>query len=267
MPPGLPDKLEYNPGGLAVIWAPENSRDALFDGMRNRETYGTSGPRIVSRFFGGWDFPQDLCQRGDSVAHAYATGVPMGGELVDGELVDRADAKPRFLVMASQDAGVAAAPGTPLQRLQVIKGRLTENGEYHEEVIDVAGSADNGASVDTRTCQTRGQGFAQLCTVWTDDNFNPAERAYYYSRVVENPTCRWSQRICIANQVDCAKPETIGEGLEGCCAPEHRPVIQERAWSSPIWYRPAPPQAGEAIKSQASSAAGAQSNASTASAT
>jgi len=233
IPPGLPDKLEYNPGGLAVLWAQENSRDALFSAMRRKEAYGTSGPRIVSRFFGGWDYPEDLCFRGDRVARAYAEGVPMGGQLAAA-----GDGKPTFLVAASQDPGTLDKPGTPLQRLQVIKGWITGNGQHREEVIDVAGDADNGASVDLRSCETRGSGFAQLCAVWTDENFKPEQQAYYYSRVVENPTCRWSQRICNARGVNCSVPQTIGEGLEGCCAPEHRPVVQERAWSSPIWYTP-----------------------------
>ncbi|MAT93445.1 MAG: hypothetical protein CME59_12670 [Halioglobus sp.] len=235
VPPGLPDKLEYNPGGLAVVWAEENSRDALFDALRRRETYGTSGPRITSRFFAGWDYPEDLCFRPDRIERAYAGGVPMGGELngADGDA-------PRFLVLASQDPGSQAWPGMPLQRLQVIKGRLDDQGRYREQVIDVAGDPHNGATVDTRSCQPRGEGFAQLCAVWSDKDFDPQERAWYYARVVENPSCRWSQRICIANGVDCSRPETIGDGLEGCCAAEHRPVLQERAWTSPIWYNPAP---------------------------
>ena len=161
----------------------------------------------------------------------------MGGQLGAGD-GNGNGGKPTFLVAASQDPGTADKPGTALQRLQVIKGWITADGRHREKVIDVAGDAANGASVDTRSCQTGGSGFAELCTVWTDEDFKPGEQAYYYSRVVENPTCRWSQRICNAKQVDCARPETIGEGLEGCCAAEHRPVIQERAWSSPIWYTP-----------------------------
>lgn len=235
VPPGLPDKLEYNPGGLAVIWARENSRDSLFDALRNRETYGTSGPRIVSRFFGGWDYPEDLCFRKDRIATAYAEGVPMGSTLD----ASQATGKPTFFVAANQDAGTPDFPGTPLQRLQIIKGHITADGNYREQVIDVAGDRHNGATVDPRSCEPRGKGFAELCTVWTDEKFKPDESAYYYARVVENPSCRWSQRICAANRVDCANPDTIGRGLEGCCAAEHRPAIQERAWTSPIWYRPA----------------------------
>jgi hypothetical protein len=233
IPPGLPDTLNNNPGGLAVLWAQENSRDALFEALRRRETYGTSGPRIVSRFFGGWEYSAQLCSSPDMIAQAYASGVPMGGQLTGGS-----GDKPTFLVVASQDAGAAEQPGTPLQRVQIIKGWLTPSGEFQEKVVDVAGDAHNGASVDTQSCATRGKGFEALCAVWTDADFRSGQQAYYYSRVVENPSCRWSQRICVDKGVDCARPETIGDGLEGCCAPEHQKVIQERAWSSPIWYTP-----------------------------
>lgn len=233
VPPGLPDLLINNPGGLAVLWAEENSRDALFEAMRRRETYGTSGPRIVSRFFGGWDYPRDLCARQDRIAQAYAGGVPMGGQLSAGD-----NRQPAFLVLANQDPGTARHPGMPLQRIQIVKGWLTADGEIREKVFDVAGDAAGAASVDIRTCATRGDGFGELCAVWTDENFQPGEQAYYYSRVLENPSCRWSQRICVERGVDCARPETVGEGLEECCAPQHQRVIQERAWSSPIWYAP-----------------------------
>jgi hypothetical protein len=235
VPPGLPDKLEYNPGGLAVLWAQENSRDSLFDALRRKETYGTSGPRIVSRFFAGWNYPEDLCESPDILQQAYANGVPMGGEL-DNAAAN--GAAPRFVVIANQDAGTSDDPGTPLQRIQIIKGWVDEAGAPKERVIDIAGNAGNGAEVDISTCQTSGSGYANLCTVWQDKQFNPLESAYYYSRVVENPTCRWSQRICAANGVDCDNSKTIGDGLEGCCAAEHQPVVQERAWSSPIWFNP-----------------------------
>lgn len=233
VPPGLPDKLEFSPGGLAVLWAPENSRDALFDAMRRKEAYGTSGPRIISRFFGGWSIPEDACQSADPVALGYEQGVPMGSDLPAGDGV-----APSFLISASQDSGTADSPGMPLQRIQVIKGWLDEQGQSREKVIDVAGNPNNGASVDTRSCETSGDGYANLCTVWTDSEFDPTQKAFYYTRVVENPSCRWSQRMCVAAGVDCALPETIGDGYEDCCAAEHRPVIQERAWSSPIWYKP-----------------------------
>ena len=226
IPPGLVDDLEFSPGGLAAVWAPENSRDALFDAMRRRETYATSGPRIELRFFGGEGLNRDLCESVDFLQHGYAKGVPMGGDLAAG-------ARARFALAARGDSR-----GLPLQRLQVIKGWVDAEGRGHEKVYDVAGDADNGASVDTRSCETSGPGFDNLCAVWDDPDFDAGELAYYYARAVENPSCRWSQHICAANAVDCAKPESIGEGLEGCCAAEHRPVIQERAVSSPIWHSP-----------------------------
>ena len=235
VPVGLPDELIYNPGGLAVVWAHENTRDALFDAMRRRETYGTSGPRIISRFFAGWDFSADLCRAPNRIEQAYAGGVPMGSVLSAGP---SAQVQPSFLVTASQDAGTPDAPGTPLQRLQVIKGWVDAQGQHHERTIEVAGNADNDATVDLQSCAATGSGFADLCTVWVDKDFDPSERAYYYSRVVENPTCRWSQRICAAASVNCALPETVSEGYEGCCDTQHRPIVQERAWSSPIWYSP-----------------------------
>lgn len=156
IPPGLPDKIKNNPGGLAVLWAQENSRDALFEALRRKEAYGTSGPRIVSRFFAGWHYAETLCADPDRIAQAYVGGVPMGGQLIGG-----VPYKPTFLVLANQDPGTAAVPGTPLQRVQIIKGWLTPGGDYREEVIDVAGDADNGASVDTQTCVAHGSGFQE----------------------------------------------------------------------------------------------------------
>ncbi|MCP4815668.1 MAG: DUF3604 domain-containing protein, partial [Planctomycetaceae bacterium] len=176
VPPGLPDKLEFSPGGLAVLWAPENSRDALFDAMRRKEAYGTSGPRIISRFFGGWSIPEDACQSADPVALGYEQGVPMGSDLPAGDGV-----APSFLISASQDSGTADSPGMPLQRIQVIKGWLDEQGQSREKVIDVAGNPNNGASVDTRSCETSGDGYANLCTVWTDSEFDPTQKAFYYT--------------------------------------------------------------------------------------
>jgi hypothetical protein len=232
VPRGLPDKLEYNPGGLAVVWAEENSRQSLFAAMRRRETYATSGPRIVSRLFAGRDFEATLCEAPDRIQQGYARGVPMGGVL------PLAEGAPRLLVAASRDPGTADAPGLPLQRIQVVKGWVDAAGGAHTRVVDVAGDADNGASVDLHSCEPSGSGFDELCTVWEDDSFDPALPAFYYTRVLENPGCRWSQRQCAAAGVDCARPETVKRGFDACCADEHRPVVQERAWSSPVWYLP-----------------------------
>jgi hypothetical protein len=233
VPTGLPDELEFNPGGLAVLYAQENSRDALFAAMQRREAYATSGTRPILRFFGGWDYPDTLCESGDMVAQGYAGGVPMGGDLPPASTSGRA---PRFLISASQDNGTAEYPGNPLQRIQLIKGWY-EAGELHEQVLDVAGG-DNDASVDINTCEPSGAGHSQLCSVWQDNNFNPDAQAFYYTRVLENPSCRWSQRICADAGVRCDNPQSIPPGMENCCAPEHQKVIQERAWSSPIWYTP-----------------------------
>jgi hypothetical protein len=236
LPRGLPDDYDFNPGGLAVLWAEENSRDALFEAMLRREAYGTSGPRIVVRFFGGWDLPADLCDSDVLVAKGYAAGVPMGGRLPAPAGGPPAQG-PVFVVSALRDPGAASQPGTPLQRIQIVKGWL-EGDALREQVVGVAGDPNNGAGVDTRSCETSGSGFDTLCGVWRDPDFDAGEHAYYYARVVENPTCRWSQRICNARGVKCNEPDTVGEGLEGCCAADHQPVIQERAWTSPIWFRP-----------------------------
>ena len=233
VPTGLPDNLEYSPGGLAVLYAEENTRDSLFAAMQRREAYGTSGTRPVVRFFGGWNYPDNLCDRHDMVARGYAGGVPMGGDLPPR---GSASAAPRFVVAAWQDPGTGADAGSALQRLQVIKGWY-ENGEARETVYDVVGG-DRRASVDKYSCEQQGNGYDQLCTVWQDPDFNPQAQAFYYTRVVENPSCRWSQRICNAAGVRCDNPETVTDGLEGCCAAEHRPIINERAWSSPIWHTP-----------------------------
>jgi hypothetical protein len=233
LPTGLPDALDFNPGGLAVLWAEENSREALFAAMRRREAYGTSGPRMLVRFFGGWRYPADLCESPRLLETAYARGVPMGGELP----APASDDAPLFVVSALRDPGTAGGPGTPLQRIQIVKG-WTRDGELHEKVWDVAGDPANGASVDPDTCEATGTGFDSLCAVWRDPGFDPAQHAFYYARVVENPTCRWSQKLCVARGVRCDDPATIGEDLASCCADEHVRTIQERAWTSPIWYRP-----------------------------
>jgi len=230
---GLPDDLEFNPGGLAVVWAEENSRDSIFAAMTRRETYGTSGTRPIVRFFGGWDLPKNMCEGEDFAAQGYEAGVPMGGDLPGRE---EGDGDPRFAVWAMQDPGTDGAPGTALQRIQIVKGWV-EEGEMKEKVIDVAGEK-NRASVDPSTCEQKGDGATQLCSVWRDLDFEAEQNAFYYARVVENPTCRWSQHLCVAAGVDCEDPSTVTSGYEGCCRADHEPIIQERAWTSPIWYKP-----------------------------
>ncbi len=250
------DHFFSNPGGHAVVWAEENSRDAIFAGIRRRETYATSGTRPVVRFFGG-ALPADLCDTPDMVARAYAAGAPMGGRISA-----RPDAAaPRFLVSALKDPGIPGHPGTDLQRVQLIKGWVDASGAPHERVVDVAGSSGGDAGVDRETCTPTGRGAAALCAVWEDPGFDPARPAFYYARVLENPTCRWSTLQCQAAGVspfadDCAEraaeqtARAQERGAQGdvygkCCLreedePFYSPLIQERAWTSPIWYDPAP---------------------------
>ena len=158
----------------------------------------------------------------------------MGGDLPS--LPAGGERKPRFVVAAQADAGTRDYPGTPLQRIQVIKGWY-DDGELREQVLDVAGG-ENSADVDTDTCRQSGVGHARLCAVWEDASFDAGAPAFYYARVLENPACRWSQRICADAGVRCDNPDSIPVGMEGCCAAEHKRVQQERAWTSPIWYTP-----------------------------
>lgn len=221
------DRLEQGPGGLAVVYAEENTRAALFAGMQRREAYGTSGTRIGLRFFGGHELPPDLCERTDLVAQGYAQGVPMGGKL---PVQREAGSAPAFTVAASRDH----AGGAPLERLQIVKGWLDADGIAHERVFDVAGKSTNGAGVDLSDCSLTGAGNDQLCAVWRDPDFDPAESAFYYARALENPSCRWNTWSCIAAGVDCA----VGapDSLAHCCDDSIPKTVQERAWSSPIWY-------------------------------
>jgi len=287
MPTGLVDNIAFSGGGLAVVWAEENSRDFLFDSMQRRETYGTSGPRMILRFFGGWDYPAEMCesvaydptgaslQSGPFVTMGYEQGVPMGGSL---PRPDANDESPTFAVAALMDPGFALDDqtsdlyerSTVLQQIQIIKGWLDEKGERREQVLSVAGDPDNGAGVALDTCEPHGPGAEDLCTVWRDEAFDPTQRAYYYARVVENPTCRWSWLQCNnyakSNGVDwgeaCDDKESLPEGFRRCCLHDslleladsrrsmsialprtsrresYPETIQERAWSSPIWHRP-----------------------------
>jgi hypothetical protein len=219
-----PGGIQFSPGGIVGVWAEENSRPSIFDALQRREVFGTSWPRIAVRFFGGWNLPAGLCTDPDMIADAYAAGVPMGS-LLD----PPAAAAPSFLISAARDPGTLAHPGTQLQRLQVVKG-WTDQAGWHQEVFDVAGDANNGASVDTSTCTTSGPGDDALCAVWTDPGFDPTQHAFYYVRVLDNPTCRWSTVTCNAlAPVD--RPPS-------CTDPDVAKTVQERAWTSPIWYRP-----------------------------
>ena len=216
-----------NPGGLAAVWAEENSREAVFQALRRRETYGTSGPRITVRFFGGWWYGDDLCDGDGFAGRGYAGGVPMGGELP----ARPADAAgPRFAVHALRDAGTAERPGGLLQVAQVVKVTTDAEGNVHQRVFDVAGSVDSEADVDLATCEPRGPGADALCSVWSDPEFDAGAAAVYYARVVENPSCRWHHRECLGLSGD--------DRPASCDDPAFPTTIRERAWTSPIWYAP-----------------------------
>lgn len=213
---------KFSASGLVGVWAESNTRDDLFDGMRNRETFGTSGPRMKVRLFAG-DYDASILDATDLLEQAYANGVAMGGNLTAAE-----SEAPSLLAWAVQDPLSA-----PLQRLQIIKV-WAEDGTAREAVYDVAcsdGSApdpetdrcpDNGASVDIETCATDpGTGTGELKAVWQDPSYDPAQVSAYYVRVLENPTCRWSTW----DAVRAGTPPN----------PNLPTTLQERAWSSPIW--------------------------------
>ena len=222
--------IRDNPGGLTAVWAVENSRDAIFEAFRRRETYATSGPRIEVRFFGGWDLRETMCddpQDDPGFAKAgYEKGVPMGGDLPTRP--SRAGA-PRFAILAAREQASGGREGAPLQRLQIIKGWI-DGGRPMLRIFDVPEDPPNGAGVDLESCERTGDGFDRLCAVWTDPDFNPLQRAFYYVRVIENPSCRWSTFDCNGLPPE-ARPSA-------CSDPAMRRGIQERAWTSPIWFQP-----------------------------
>jgi hypothetical protein len=220
----------WNPGGLAGVWAQENNRDSIFDAMKRRETFATSGPRIVPRLFAAWDMPADMCDSADFAEQGYQAGVPMGGVLPE---APAGASSPLFAVSAQSDPGLEGQPGGLLQRVQIIKGWVGEAGQFHQQVHDVAGDANNGADVDLGSCTPRGPGATNLCGVWQDPEFDVSQDAVYYARIVENPSCRWSTRLCLS------LPE--GERPDGCLTDQLPKTIQERAWTSPIWYSASAP--------------------------
>jgi len=197
---------------------------------------------MTVRLFAGFDVPEGLCGRDDFVETGYARGVPMGGELhgpppgaQDGA---GAPGAPRLAVWALRDPGRAEAPGVPLERVQIVKGWREADGTLRQRVVDVAGPAETATdAVDPASCAPPEQGPDDLCTVWEDPDFDPTRPAFWYARVLQRPTCRWHAFVCAGARVDCAAGAPAG--LEACCEPELPRTVRERAWTSPIWYRPA----------------------------
>lgn len=217
-------RVNTNPGGLAGVWAEENSRDAIFDAIARRETFATSGPRIEPRFFGGGELPSDLCERSDAIETAYANGVPMGGELE----VDQTT-PPRFFVSADRDPGTASMASNALERIQIIKGWSDSNGTFQTRVFDVAGQPIAEDDLNPQTCEPIPSGRDTLCGVWQDPTHDPEIPAVYYARVLEAPSCRWSRRLCMDGEDEHRPPF--------CDDPTVPVSIRERAWTSPIWVK------------------------------
>ncbi len=216
---------QYITAGLTAVWADENSRGAIWDAMERREVYATTGPRMRVRFFGGWDYDESDALRRDLALVGYSKGVPMGSDLLPGA------GSPTFLVYALRDP-----MGANLDRVQIVKGWLDATGEQRERVYDVAWSnartpgSDGtlppvGSTVDLSIpTWSNTIGAAELGAVWRDPEFDPAERAFYYARVIEIPTPRWTAY------------DAVKFGLE---LPADVPLVaQERAYTSPIWYSP-----------------------------
>jgi hypothetical protein len=215
IPEGLPDDIEFNPGGLAVAWAEENSRSAIFDAFQRKEVYGTSGPRFIVRFFVGDNLDQNLCKNPDNIAYAYANATPMGGTIASDSI-----SQPSLFISASADSSIK---DQFIEKLQVVKG-VVRNGELLTTVHDVS-LTDAKSKLDISNCKVTGSGEKAMCSVWNDPNFNSSENAYYYVRVVANKSCRWSHNLCLQN------PEYCNADIDASIPK----VIQERAWTSPVW--------------------------------
>ena len=217
---------EQTSSGYAGVWAAENTRASLWDAMKRKETYATTGPRMTVRFFGGWDYT-DADAKGDLVEAGYGKGVPMGGDLK----AAAAGKSPTFLASAMKDP-----EGGNLDRIQIVKGWVDAGGARREKVYDAAWSGDRkpgadgklpavGNTVDLSTATyTNSIGAAELSTLWKDPDFDPALRAVYYVRVIEIPTPRWTAYDAVRYKVKMPK--------------EARMITQERAYTSPIWYTP-----------------------------
>jgi hypothetical protein len=214
--------------GLQGVWAPENTREALFDAMQRKETYATTGSRVAVRVFAGWDFRQEDVQRPDFAKTGYLGGVPMGGDLRKAPK----DKTPTFIIRALRDVD-----GANLDRVQIIKGWLDKSGKLHEQVYDVMCS-DNRAINNNNRCErpvgntvdvekatyANSIGDSMMMVYWKDPKFNPKQRAFYYVRVLEIPTPRWT---------------TYDAAFFGVDLPKDVPASQqERAYTSPIWYTP-----------------------------
>jgi hypothetical protein len=221
---GWIDGKDLSIGSLAAVWATENTRAAIWDAMKRRETFATSGPRIQLRMFGGVELPPEPANAEVLVERGYELGVPMGADL------GPTGAAPVFTVWAMKDPD-----GANLDRIQIIKGWVDSAGDLHEEIIDVAWSDNRqpvngtlppvGNTVDLSTAlYTNDIGAVELMGSWRDENFDPAQHAFYYSRAIEIPTPRWSTYDAVRHNLPL---------LEDVPA-----TIQERAWGSPIWYRP-----------------------------
>jgi len=218
---------ESSSSGYAAVWATENTREALWDAMKRKEVYATTGPRMIVRMFGGFDFVEEDAKRHDLAATGYAKGVPMGGDLSTAPKGKSST----FLVSAIKDPD-----GANLDRIQVVKGWLDADGELHEKVYDVAVSDGRwilrgkavrrvGSTVDLETASySNSIGDTQLTASWTDPDFDPSLRSFYYARVIEIPTPRWTAF------------DEVRFGIE--MDPEVTRVLQERAYTSPIWYTP-----------------------------